>query len=255
MSKDKALAAPSTSPDFEVQLELFRTEAQSAIQFFYAWDATHAVAAKNKAVVRLLNEAPLFWNTTLAALQASALVALGRVFDPDTNNHSVTRLLTLAHSNLEIFSKEALAGRKRKLSSNADEWLSEYLKTVYVPTGDDFRRLKRLVAPRRKIYEEKYRPLRHKVFAHRGVTTSDQVNELFAHTDLRELRKLLVFLGKLYETLWQLYFNGRKPTLQPARFSVDRILEQPSPSSNRGQLQERLVHETKQFFGKYSQKA
>lgn len=239
---------PSPSAEFEAQLELFRTECESAIQFFYAWDATHAVAGKNKSVVKLLNKAPLFWNTALGALQTSTFVALGRVFDPDQENHSVTRLLLLAHANLDIFSKEALAERKRKVSANADEWLPEYLKDVYVPSGDDFRRIKRHVAQRRKIYEKNYRPIRHKVFAHRAVVTNAEVGELFAKTNLQELRQLLVFLGRLHEALWQLYFNGHKPTLRPARFSVNRMLEQPSPSVRSSNLQERLVHEASEFF-------
>ena len=115
---------PSTSIDFEAQLELFHTESESALQFFYAWDATHAIAAKDEGVVRLLNQAPLFWNTALGALQASIFVALGRVFDPETSNHSVTRLLALAHANVDIFSKNELTARKRKLSTNADKWLT-----------------------------------------------------------------------------------------------------------------------------------
>ena len=49
----------SPAADFEVQLELFRTEAESAIQFFYAWDSVHAVAARDEAIVRLLNQAPM----------------------------------------------------------------------------------------------------------------------------------------------------------------------------------------------------
>ena len=244
---------PSPSTEFEAQLELFRTESESAIQFFYAWDATHAVAGKNKSVVKLLNQAPLFWNTALGALQASTFVALGRIFDPDQNNYSVTRLLALGHANLDIFSKEALAERKRKLSSNADEWLPEYLKDVYLPKNEDFRRLKKHVAKRRKIYEQNYRPIRHMVIAHRAVTTRAEVSELFANTNLRELRQLLVFLGRLYEALWQLYFNGHKPMLRPARFSVNRMLEQPSPSKKSGKVQERLVNETSDFFKNQAQ--
>jgi hypothetical protein len=89
------------------------------------------------------------------------------------------------------------------------------------------------------------------VFAHRGVTTRAEVGELFAKTNLRELRQLLVFLGRLYESLWQLYINGHKPTLRPARFSVNRMLEQPSPNVKHGKLQERLVHETSQFFKRH----
>jgi len=245
----------SPADEFEAQLELFRTEAQSAIQFFYVWDAVHAVAGKKKAVFRLLNQAPLLWNSALGALQSSMLVALGRVFDPDMKNHSVTRLLALAHGNPGIFSKQALAARKRKLSANADEWLAEYLKTAYVPKTSDFRRLKRQVALRRKVYEKKYRPLRHKVFAHRGVLSPEQVSQLFAQTNLRELRQLLVFLGRLYEALWQLYFNGYKPALRPARSSVRRMLEVPSPNLKHGKLQERIVHEKRIFLERHSKDA
>ena len=170
------------------------------------------------------------------------------MFDPDPKNHSVTRLLALAHANLDIFSKQSLAGRKRKGSANADGWLPEYLEGVYEPSSEDFRKLKRHLSDRRKIYEANYRPLRHKVFAHRGVATRVEVGELFAKTNIREMQKLMVFLGRFHEVLWQLYFNGRKPTLRPARFSVKQILEQPSPNSKHGKLQERLVHETKAFL-------
>lgn len=74
----------------------------------------------------------------------------------------------VGHKNLEIFSKDALADRKRRLSANADEWLAEYLRTAYEPTSEDFRRLKQHVAVRRRIYESNYKALRHAVFAHRG---------------------------------------------------------------------------------------
>jgi len=85
---------------FENELEMFRIESESAIQYFYSWQAVHAIAAKDPSIVNLLNEAPLFWNTALGGLQNSAIVVLGRIFDPDTRNHSVSRVLSIAHSNL-----------------------------------------------------------------------------------------------------------------------------------------------------------
>jgi AbiU2 len=245
----------SAAKDFEVQLELFRTEAESAIQYFYAWNTVHTIAAKNKAVRQFLNEAPLFWNTNLGALQTSTFVALGRVFDPDTKNHSVTRLLKFAHENLNIFSKHSLAERKRAGGENSADWLPSYLESVYEPSSDDFRKLKRHLSDRRKIYEANYRPLRHKVFAHRGVTTRVEVGELFAKANIQEMQKLLVFLGRLHEVLWQLYFNGTKPTLKPARSSVKKILEQPSPTSKQRKLQERLIHETTVFLTTHARHA
>lgn len=234
--------------DFERELEVFRTECQGAIQFFYSWQTVHAVAGSDKAVQRALNDAPLFWNTSLSALQVATFIALGRVFDPDQKNHNVSRLLALGHKNLGIFSKEALADRKRKLSANADEWLPEYLSSVYEPSSEDFRRLKQHVAVRRRIYEANYKALRHGVFAHRGPLERADVDALFAKTNIRELQQLLVFLNRLYEALWQLLFNGIKPTLRPGRYSVARMRAQPSPQRNREALQERLIHDTEKML-------
>ncbi len=139
---------PMTDPEaeFSRELEVFRTEGESAIQFFYAWLAVHAVAGEDQRVYRLLNRAPLFWNTALGALQVGSLIALGRVFDQDPSTHNLDRLLRIAQTNLSIFSKAALAERKRRGSMNADEWLNNYLRGVYVPRVDDFRRLRRYVA-------------------------------------------------------------------------------------------------------------
>ena len=237
----------SKADEFKRELEVFRIESDAAVQFFYAWQTVNAVAGSDRSIRHALNKAPLFWNTSLGALQAATLVTLGRMFDPDPANHSVTRLLSIAHGNLGIFSKEALAERKRELSANADQWLEEYLKAVYVPTGNEFRLLKRYVAVRRRIYEENYRPLRHKLFAHRSAADRTEIAALFAKTNIRELQQLLVFLRRLHEALWQLFNNGNKPTLRPARYSVNRMREQPSPGRRQLELQEQLTHETEQL--------
>ncbi|MDZ7594579.1 MAG: hypothetical protein U0932_08010 [Thiobacillus sp.] len=232
---------------FKRELEIFRAESDAAVQFFFGWQTVHAVAGTDGSVRNALNKTPLFWNTNLGALQAAMLLTLGRIFDPDPNNHSITRLLGLAHRNLKLFSKEALAERKRELSPNADEWLSEYLNGVYVPSSDDFRKLKKYVAIRRRVYEENYRPLRHQYFAHRSASESSDVAALFAKTNIRELQQMLTFLRRLHEALWQLFYNGHKPTLRPARYSVNRMRELPSPSPHQAALQERIIHETEQL--------
>jgi hypothetical protein len=237
-----------TEAEFERELEMFRKEVQGAIQFFYAWQTVHAVAAEDDAVLNAINRTPLFWKTSLGALQTSTFIVLGRVFDPDTRNHSVSRLLALAHANLQFFSKEALANRKRKLSSNADDWLPEYLQGTYEPNSEDFRRLKRYVADRRRLYEANYRELRHVVFAHSAVSDPAKLEALFEKTNIRELQRILVFLARLYEALWQLLHNGRKPVLRPARYSVARIRQVPTPPHRNPNVQEQMVRETESIL-------
>jgi len=81
---------------------------------------------------------------------------LGRVFD-QRSDYTIYRLLKLAQANPAVFSKEALAERKRRLAYNADEWLPEYLKTAYEPDTKDFRCLRSYVDKRRKVYLKKLR--------------------------------------------------------------------------------------------------
>lgn len=53
---------------FDQELDIFRREVESGLQFFYGWLAINGVAGKDKEVERALNESSLFWLTVLGAL-------------------------------------------------------------------------------------------------------------------------------------------------------------------------------------------
>src|SRR5690349_5929859 len=93
-----------TAGAFERELEIFRTEAESAAQFLYSYLSIHETAARHTSVHQLLNTAALFWNTNLAGLQLSAFIVLGRIFD-QSSKHNIDRVLKLAQDNIDIFSK------------------------------------------------------------------------------------------------------------------------------------------------------
>jgi len=143
-------------------------------------------------------------------------MVLGRIFDQGSP-HNIDRVLGIAQRNPEIFSRAALGARRQGRSDTPPEWLDEYIRGVYEPTPQDFRRLRAYVHKRRKIYEANYRDLRHKVFAHKAMTDQAAVSALFAKTNIRELQRLFAFLNSLYDALWQLYFNGNRPVLRPRR--------------------------------------
>jgi hypothetical protein len=64
--------------------------------------------------------------------------------------------------NPQMFSKSALARRKQGPAAVPPAWLNDYVNRAYVPKAADFRHL------RRYVNIDKYRPLRHQVFAHEG---------------------------------------------------------------------------------------
>lgn len=241
------MSVVSPEVQFERELEVFRTEAEAAIQFFYAFLTVHAVAREHDPVLRMLNTAPLFWNTSLGSLQTAAFIALGRVFD-QRSTHNVDRVLRIAQDNPQIFTKAALGRRKQGSNAKAPEWLPEYLRTAYVPDTADFRRLRGHVKKYRKVYEDRYKPIRHKFFAHKEISNRDDVDTLFAQTNIREMQKMLTFLGALYRALWELFFNGRKPVLRAARYSVQQMRNRPSPPWQSRAVQEQVIHETETFL-------
>jgi hypothetical protein len=101
------------------------------------------------------------------------------VFDQDSP-HNVGSIIRLAEENRSLFSKEALAAQARQRSPNADEWLPDYLTRVYVPTTEDFRRLRRLVKQQRAVYGAKVRDMRRKHFPHTEVIDEAELSAIFA---------------------------------------------------------------------------
>jgi HEPN superfamily AbiU2-like protein len=83
---------------FARELEIFRTEAEAAAQFFYTYLAMHEVAKRNKDVFRMFDEHAMFWKTLLGGVQTSALIALGRVFDQQSK-HNIDALIRVAQRN------------------------------------------------------------------------------------------------------------------------------------------------------------
>lgn len=239
------MAEPGT--EFEAELEVLRTEAEAVTQFFYAYLTIHAVMGDSKAVHRALNRSALFWKTILGALQTATFITLGRIFDQGSA-HNVDRVLGIAQRHPNIFSKAELGKRKQAQAATPPAWLPAYLLEAYVPKAIDFRRLRVHVNKRRKIYEARYRDLRRKVFAHKELINEADVSALYAKTNIRELQRMVTFLGSLHDALWQLYFNGRKPILHPRRYSLKRMRDLPSPAERRRGVQERITHEAEQFL-------
>lgn len=234
---------------FERELEVFRTEVEFAIQFLYTFLTIKSVLSKNKQALKTVNITPLFWKTNVGALQTSFFIVLGRIFY-QKSEHNIDRLIGVAQDHSDIFSAKALEVRKRAMSTNADEWISDYMKDVYVPTVDDFRRLRKYIRKYRKIYENTYKDIRHKIYAHKELTNESDINKLYARTNIREMQKLLIFLKRVYEALWELFHNGSKPILRAMKYSVRSIMKNvQAPEWQSVYVQEQIVHEVQKFFG------
>jgi hypothetical protein len=228
----------NTQPEarFEYELEVFRREADEAVQHLFAYLTMHAVAGDHKEVRQLYNSAPLFWLTTLRALQTSVFIVLGRIFSQDSE-HNLDALLGIAERDREIFSRASLALRKSQIPGLD---VNKYVSDAFVPTRDDFRGFRRQVKEWRRIYEANYRAVRNQIFAHAEVSQPDDVHTLFAKTSIQELEVLVTDLVTFHSRLQNLLQNGVRPTGDRVNSSV-QALRQMSAGQGRTTLHGRVT--------------
>lgn len=76
----------------------------------------------------------------------------------------------------------------------------------------------------RRLYKANIEPIRHRVFAHAGKITRQELNELFTKVFLRDLERMVVFPLRLERALSGLYVNGTEPTLESVPTNMVEIL-------------------------------
>jgi hypothetical protein len=164
----------------------------------------------------------------------SAFVALGRIFDQDKKSvHNIDKLIKAVSDDLPAFTRPALAIRKQAAGISAED-AAAYVRDTYELMPADVRDIRKQVAHWRRVYEARYRDIRHGVFAHKGLDQAG-TDALMAKTNIEEMKSLFGFLHVLYETLWGAYFNGRKPNLTIREFTLTPATPTPVGSMKPGE--------------------
>jgi hypothetical protein len=238
-----------TERRFAKELEVFRTECEAAAQYFFGYLAVHELARRRKSVFRLLNQNALFWNTALGALQTSAVICLGRIFDTDQRAHRLDRLLKLAKENLDLFSRDALRRRRLASAPEPPEWLDALVAAAHEATSADFKRLKPRISQHRELYRRNVAFVRHRLLAHKEDADPHEIAALLSNTRVIEIQRLIVFLLGLHEALSQLFENGCRPVVRRLPYSVARMRSLPSLAGGSFHVHERMVGEAAQVLG------
>jgi AbiU2 len=202
--------------EFERELEIFRTEEETAQQYFFSYLSVRSLAATNGDVLKMINTTPLFWITAHHAMLLSTFVALGRIFDQNSR-HNIDSLMSAASKELSAFSMPALAARKRAAGLTKTE-AAAYVIGKHELTAGDLRHLRKKIASWRRIYENRYSQIRHKVFAHKALSNLAEVNDLLAKTKIDEMKALFAFMSAVYSTLLEAFHNGVQPSLNVRDF-------------------------------------
>jgi len=198
----------------EELLKEYRGDVNVAAYSFYAWKNINTLAAHDPALLKALERNALSWNLIVHALQVTFLSALGRLFDRDKRSLTARKFIDKCETALDQFTKPAFEARR--LASNhgiRPDYLDEYLLGVYEPVATDFQALAAAIAPWEAVYNSNYRPIRHKLIAHKDLATIGGTDSLFAKTNIGEVEAILAALYQVAAVVEQLYENGRLSNL------------------------------------------
>src|SRR5262249_28998333 len=170
--------------EFEATLQTFESQVGEATQFWFAAAAMNEVARLNTDTLKALNVTPSFWVTARVAMEYQSILTVGKIFGPrKTNPSNIDSLFQILRENRSaVFSMDALAAGKRRLSDSSDTWLADYMANVHVPTATDLNRLHELTRRHRKTYESQYADVRNLHVAHSAIADTNTRVVMFQKT-------------------------------------------------------------------------
>jgi hypothetical protein len=209
---------------FAEELEIFRTEQETAQQYFFAYLGQRTLLAQRNDLLRMVNDNSLFWITSHHALIMSTFIAIGSIFD-FSSKHNLGNLRRIVEANPLDFTTVALQARR---TSDLGAYAATYVQGKHGMTPAQWRPIADKIDSWTAVYVDRYKPIRHQ-FAHRRLSTLAQVNALLAKTNIDEMKAMFAFMHALYGCLDQLWINGEEPVLRERDFILP---PDPMPNNN-----------------------
>lgn len=164
-----------------------------------------------KECVKKINDNFHFWKILDRSLQTSMFIGIRRLFDSGKDTFTFYRAINDFQENIQEFSKESLRKRKMDSSTNASEWIDEYMKDVHDVTTDDFKMLKKIVGVSSQDIKKFAEKEISQIYAHAIVLDYVTQNMKLNDLNFEKIELALNAIWHVYEQVWQMYENGKKP--------------------------------------------
>jgi len=224
----KTLSKTDTEAYVKRTLDVLINDVTLATRAFHAWETIQIIKSQNKRVIAKLRRNPYFWTIVPYALQCTYIIYLARLFDNSTK-YNLRKLIETCQAEPGIFTREALAGRQRQ-SGMTPAQASEYAAKAHIPTAGELQRMMRRFETI-EARAQKYKKIRHEVFAHPVRTSQDEISPLLKDTKGTEIEALLAYSWRTVLSINDLFVNGHKPCLR-----AYSLLEKKSTSEDTAKL-------------------
>lgn len=200
---------------FEEYYQEYEKEVEELLGYFLCWRMLREKTNSDPDLLAAIQNNSRSWIIIQNSLLKGFITVLHRIFEGNKKHYSIFDLIDFCIKNIDIFSKEKLRIRKNQGSNKGEpDWLSEYMKNVYVPIEGDFYKLLEKAKEKRKLFNENYRDIRNKLIGHKHIDFIGNENNLWEKTNISEIEEIIFLLDDLMMTLHEAYHNGKKPVLK-----------------------------------------
>ncbi len=206
-------------------LNTLRRESESTIRAMYALQQFKALLANQEHVNRI-NENVHFWLLFESSLVTKLFIGIRRLFESKADSFNFQRALNMIKNKIDEFRPAALEQRKLEGQSGRPAWLDAYMADVHTPTGADFDALGKLARASSKRMKGVYTHAASRIFAHAVHTDTTVISNLLADTNFDEIETALIAIWHFYDQVWQMYENGREPSLQMSPYPYKEEVQQ-----------------------------
>ena len=210
--------------EFEMRLDGVMKDARAAAGFIYTELTLNHQAGLDGSLHTAINRHAGFWRVVASSLQSSGLISLGRIYDDSTKTFTVHRLIDYAEKNPGIFSHQAFIKRKSD-AGIALATATNMVQGVKPFSPADLKTWREQYFEMKKIWDDELQLIRHKVFAHAHRVSPEDINEMFAKTNVERLESITVYPLGLTHVLWQLYINATPIGTVATHTKIKDILE------------------------------
>src|SRR5215469_10587105 len=174
-----------TEDEYKRRYKIVSDDILSATRAFYTYMEINKFATENQQQnYQKVNQDGHFWSGQMYSLQLGWFIILGRIFGP--SGYPLHKFLKQMTAHPELFSKEALAQRKREDARDPNPpWLANLLEEAWEPTTNELEDIARSINPATATWKKSYKPIRDKIFAHRDLAAS--ITDLFGATLVAEI--------------------------------------------------------------------
>lgn len=194
-------------------IDNLRKEAETTLRMLYALEQfRYSITCKE--CVSKINENAIFWLIYEKSIRMSLFIGIRRLYESKENTFNFYKFIEKCKDNIDGFSRESIRKRKISNSQNSHEWIDEYMSDVYEASVDDFNCLSKLVRENSKKMKGIYSDVASTIFAHAVHVDHPAIYDKMKDLDIKEIEAALNSIWHVYEQIWQIYENGRKPCIQ-----------------------------------------